>query len=1104
VALAALGAHAEPLIADGASPGARLAAATLRLAEGFRATPVASEPLLSNPVAICFDPEGRLYVAETHRIKHGTEDNRDHMDWLDDDLAARTVDDRRGYLRRRMGEGITWYTERSELVRRLIDSNSDGVYDQATTFAEGFNDIAAGAAAGVLWNRDRLLFTCIPELWELRDDDSDGVAEGRRALAEGFGVHCALFGHDLHGLCEGPDGLIYFSIGDRGFHVHTPDGVLSNPDSGAVLRCRPDGSGLEVFATGLRNPQELVFNEYGDLFTVDNNSDAGDRARIVHIVEGMQVGWRMSYQYLPDRGPFMQERIWETQNNEQPAAIVPPLAHLTDGPSGLVYYPGTGLPDDHNGGFFVCDFLGASGRSGVREFHLEPAGASYRLARDSWFVEGVLATDCDFGPDGNMYVVDWLEGWTGTGKGRIYRIETVDAASEAANRGTRETMASVANADAGELLRLLGNANMRVRLAAQNRLVELGGSVRPPLLALAHDGKAPQIARIHAIWALTTMADGDASQLQEFASLVRDEDAEIRNQAARRLGTARGDGAPGRIGELLAGLLADASPRVRCSAAIAVGKVRYSPALAGLLALARENNDADPVLRHAAAMGLAGSQTQDALVEAARGAGRAERLAIVVALGRLKSSRVSDLLADVDERVVLEAARAIWDTPLDHEAGASAYSRLAELVDNPRATCEPLLRRALAAALADGGPERLAAVIRCGSRSDLSPEVRALAWNTVSQWSAPSPRDPVHGSWRPPAPRSPEQTLATMQSMWPLIEQAASIDATGVVVAAELGVPEALRSLVAIVEDVESREAIRTRAIAALAGATETDVRTAIKAALASPDAAVRIAGRKLLANRFPVDAVMELRDVASSGSVAERQQAIQLLGTLANPLAEEILGQWLDRVAGGECPPELMLDVMTAAAAKESLAPRAKELTAAQAAQGPLAPFAMCAEGGDPTRGANVFATNTALSCRRCHSIKPDLVMVGPSLSDVGAKLSRAELLESIVQPNAKITEGFQTTSFMLDTGLAVSGILRREDATHAVLGDPEGKELVVELASVEERSAGLSAMPEGLTQHMSLQDLRDLVAYLATLRTPGSAQQPAVAGHGVGASSP
>jgi quinoprotein glucose dehydrogenase len=152
------------------SPGARLAAATLRVEEGFRVTAVASEPLLSNPVAFCFDPAGRIFVAETHRIKQGTEDNRDHMDWLDDDLAARTVEDRRAYIIRRAGDQLSHFTDRSELVRLLEDSDDDGMYDRASVYAEDFRDVVDGAAAGLMWHGDRLLFTCIPALWDLRDN----------------------------------------------------------------------------------------------------------------------------------------------------------------------------------------------------------------------------------------------------------------------------------------------------------------------------------------------------------------------------------------------------------------------------------------------------------------------------------------------------------------------------------------------------------------------------------------------------------------------------------------------------------------------------------------------------------------------------------------------------------------------------------------------------------------------------------------------------------------------------------------------------------------------------------------------------------------------
>jgi quinoprotein glucose dehydrogenase len=1071
------------------SQAARLSAAGFRVPPGYRVTPVASEPLFANPVAFCFDPAGRIFVAETHRVHHGTEDNRNHMDWLDDDLAAQTVADRRAYIERRMADNLQHYTESSELVRLLEDRDGDGVYDHSSVFSDGYNEIESGAAAGVLWVGDRLLFACIPDLWELRDADGDGQAEHRKSLATGFGVHFALFGHDLHGLTEGPDGRIYFSIGDRGLQVETPDGVLSNPDSGSVLRCNPDGSELELFATGLRNPQELAFNQYGDLFSVDNNSDSGDRARIIQIVEGMNTGWRMSYQYLPDRGPFNREKIWHTQNPDQPAGIVPPIAHLGDGPSGLVYYPGTGMTEDCDNRFFLADFRGAPASSGIRRFRLEQEGAGYRLADDDMFIEGILVTDCDFGPDGAFYVSDWIEGWNGVGMGRLYRVADDAPALVEARRESAVLLKAIPSLPVERLVELLGNANMRVRQAAQRQLAALGKPSAPALSELAANAEANQLARIHAIWALGSLAVRQPQLFDGVAERCQDADAEIRNQAARTLGRAKqlADTERAAYGATLTALLSDPSLRVRASAATSIGSLRYQPALKELLKLAAENGLAgDPIVRTAAVMGLAGSQSEAELLAAAKQADAAGRVAIVLALGKQQSPRVGDFVADEAEAVALEAARVIWDTPIP-----AANEALAAVLNKIAPTNEPFVRRALAASQAMRSSESMQAVVNYALNPEAPRAMRDHAWDLVRQWSAPSSRDPVHGQWRPLPVVDSKHVVQDIAACWPAIEKAGQDDPTGVIFAAEWEVPEALAQLPDLLEKPDLDAQLQARAIAALVYADDAVVERAIAVGLKSPSAAVRTAARELMASNFPERAIPLLSQTADAGEIAERQAALRLLANIKLPAAEEAIAAWMTRAEQGDCPQELLLEVLEAAqsATDKSLVARQKEMIDRQAASEDLAVrYAAAAAGGDAKRGEQLFLSNESLSCRRCHSLTPGEQLVGPSLADVGAKRSRQELIESVTNPNAKIVEGFQTTSMLLDTGVVVTGILRHEDDEKAVLLNVDGKEVEVELDAVEQRAQGLSAMPEDLMKFMSQRDLRDVIEFLSAQRNASS----------------
>ena len=307
---------------------------------------------ITSPTAITFDDQGRVYVAETHRFADGVEDDRRNLFWYLDDLAARKTSDRRALHEKWKAEvPLEKLTRKSELIRRLADTDGDGTLDESTVFADGFNDVLDGTAAGIFYFEGCIYFACIPKIHML-PTTKDGK---RGVVADGFGVRISLSGHDLNGFTLGPDGRIWGTVGDRGLSLVTREGVAYDyPNQGAAFRFEPDGSGFEIFHTGLRNPKEIAFDALGNAFSVDNNSDQGDAARVVYLVEGGDSGWEMEHQTmhsfhrqigLTDRPPsrWMDEKMWELENPVQPAYILPPAAYLSAGPSGLTAHPGVGF-----------------------------------------------------------------------------------------------------------------------------------------------------------------------------------------------------------------------------------------------------------------------------------------------------------------------------------------------------------------------------------------------------------------------------------------------------------------------------------------------------------------------------------------------------------------------------------------------------------------------------------------------------------------------------------------------------------------------------------------------------------------------------------------
>src|SRR3954469_978935 len=534
-----------------ASPEIDAAMKKFRLQPGFYTELFASEPFFANPTSFTFDEFGRCFVVETHRRRTSTYDIRFFNDWLDSDYSLRTVDDRAQFFQRvlsgsntnipkaavvdRNGDGkFDWHDleVESERIRVLEDRDFNGVADSAITYADDFKTLVSGVAAGIATRKGQVLFTCIPDLWRMQDANNDGKADIRQKVFSGFGVHIGSGGHDLHGLKFGPDGKLYFTVADRGFNVTNGTTVIHSPDSGAVLRCNPDGSELEVVHSGLRNPQELAFDQYGNLFTGDNNADGGDKARWVYVVEGGEGGWHLGWQNQPKLGLWNAEKLWELQGTNTAAYILPPVAHVGHGPAGVSYYPGVGLPQRYVNHFFMADFPG-----GVRSFALQPKGATFEITDLHDFAWELYPVDVEFGPRGGVYVLDWVNGWEKTGKGRIYRIYEPVAAADPYVEDTRKILATgAANRPLAAFTRLLEHPDMRVRLEAQFTFVEIGAVATNVLFEIAR--KNPnQLARLHALWALGQLGHEHPVAAEMVATFLTDPTwPEMRAQAAKLAG----------------------------------------------------------------------------------------------------------------------------------------------------------------------------------------------------------------------------------------------------------------------------------------------------------------------------------------------------------------------------------------------------------------------------------------------------------------------------------------------------------------------------------------------------------------------------------------
>ena len=1078
------------------------------LADGLTLSLWGTDSLVISPVAIQMNNDGVLYYTTTGRQKNSEFDIRGHREWEIPSISFQTVEDRRAFLHKELSpenskrnewlpdlnkdSSHDWkdLTIQKEHIYKLQDTDGDGIADQSQLIVDDFNEEITDVAGSVFKHGDDLYVAVAPDLWKMKDKDGDGIPDEKISLSHGYGVHIGFGGHGMSGIEMGPDGRIYWQIGDIGFNGKGSDGQSwAYPNSGVIARCNPDGSDFEIFAAGIRNTHEFAFDEYGNLLSEDNDGDhPGEKERLVYIVNGSDAGWRSNWQYGKYRDPknntykvWMEEKMYLPRFEGQAAYITPCISNYVSGPAGFVYNPGTALGPQYKNSFFVAEFVGNPGNSAVHNFRLKPKGAGFELGETKKILSGVLVTGLDFGPDGALYLADWIDGWDTHDYGRIWRMDDAQGAGSAERMETKKLLSeNFSGKPEEELAVMLENPDMRVRQKAQFELVKRGGN-GAAIFQKTFSVSGNQLARINAIWGMSQLARKDKKYAVPLLPLLQDRDPEIRAQAAKWLGDMKYAEAV----EQLVPLLKDTASRVRFFAAEALGRIKYEPAVDAIIAMLQNNNDEDAYLRHAGSLALARIGKAEPVIALSQSPSRALRIAAVVALRRMGDAGVAKFLDDKDEFIVTEAARAINDD----NSIKDALPALGDLLGKTHFTNEALIRRSINANLRTGSEKAMQQLIGYAMKEGAPAAMRAEAIDALSVWAKPSVLDRVDGYPRGVVERDSSLLQKNMASPLAALlknkELPVRLSATKAV--ALLHINDALPALFTLVKNDPAPD-VRIEALNTLVALGYPQAGEAVGQALSDKEKKVRVEGLNLLQQMdLPKDLMVSLLSKVIAGkTMEEKQAAILALGNLPKENAQKPLEELLNTMAAGKLSPDLYLELGEAidSSGAVELAAKYKTITQKISHGDQLAAYASSLYGGDVSKGRAIFFRNQNAQCMKCHSYDDRGGNAGPRLNGVAGRISRQQILEALIDPGARLAPGFGIVVLELKDGSSVSGIVESETKTSLTLkigGEPLR---VIAKDQVAKRTDAPSSMPDMKTI-LSKKEIRDVVSFLAAQKT-------------------
>jgi putative membrane-bound dehydrogenase-like protein len=1053
------------LVATGAiaqqSPDESLA--TLHPADGLAVSLWASEPMVNNPTAMDIDSRGRVWIAEG--------------------LNYRMSQKKHETLRK---------DEQADRIKILTDTDGDGRADKVTVFADKIFPVPLGLAVEEIWKDGkyqgaRVYVGNAPDLLVLEDTDGDDRADRRYPLLTGFrGIDSD---HGLHGMALGPDGRMYFTVGDARYGADKVNSLeptfdvtdksgrrVSASHHGTVLRVDLDGKNLEVLAYGLRNNYEATIDSFGNVFSSDNDDDGNRGSRTAWIMEGGQYG------YHDPRS----SRHWA----EEFPGIIPKIVGTGNGaPGGLTVYEGALLPPECFQAVLQVD-------AGTRQLNMHPLmrhGAGFRSdykvllkGDDSWF----RPVDVSVAPDGSVFVCDWYDAGVGGNRfsdqttGRIYRL--APSGVDAKPQSNRPDFGSTAG-----LVAALQSPNVSTRFTARQTLLMRGSESRVALQKLFRDGHPHQRAR-----ALFVLADLPETGKADVVAALKDVDPRIRETALQIL--ARDASRESVVGP--------ESARNATPPAVTV--------LADILPLV---NDPDAGVRRALLMALrnvSSNLVSDAFEQLAASWDGRDRYYLEALRAALKN-RDSAFVDELFDALAIQAISQGWNNgaiamppyfpittndaflrPDDQLAPANAASKvigLAWVLERPEAinALRRLLKKNDSHAIDQAADIALSRIAdpQAGKllveRYVAAGEDRGRQRELLKRLGSG-----VAGPWG--KLRGNEKLQTVIDSAF--AQGSLRVSAIQMIARAELeGYDERMLSLardesadrVARAAAIEALGKRKYERVGELASQLVEQAKNQPRGGLLSVAALVAISNLSVEdAQSFLTEVIVD-----SQYPLDLRRRALQTI--VARPVG---VNQMVALHERDKFPSELLSELTFLL---HNHADRGVRRTATEAFPLPKTGSGKSLENlnvvlampADAERGRVVFHQNKDTACSRCHRVQGEGSWVGPDLSSIGIKYGKKELLYHILNPSGAINYNFVSHMIVLDDGRILSGLIVGRDDSKLVLKTANGDRQEIPIDQIDEQQAlNVSLMPADLVAKLTEENLADLLEYLSTLRKPVS----------------